>query len=335
MMMADTGALQQQQQREHPKWVEARVKYLARNSGEGESSLSSAAYHASEAGTRDGGTHEGNYEYHNIKINNARASPSVFDIDKQGFQLVTHPTNVQNFYCKDDDDEDFTKVYNLEIESLLLKQIPDAKSIVIFDHTKRSSSSQQRQVLHCREPSTVIHNDYTEWSANKRLHDMLGESKASEIINGKKRYAIVNVWRPISDTATESRNNATGSSDSNDVVENWPLTFCDSTTLYTNIDQDIVSVKRIHKDRPGEIQMAYYNPNHCWYYFPHMKLFDEILVFKTYDSVKNDDNAIGNTVNRFTLHTSFDDPTAYTKKSGSTDEPAPRKSIETRAFVFY
>ena len=99
MMMADTSALQQQQQREHPKWVEARVKYLARNSGEDESSLSSAAYHASEAGTRDGGTHEGNYEYHNKKIYNARASPSVFDIDKQGFQLVTHPTNVQDFYC--------------------------------------------------------------------------------------------------------------------------------------------------------------------------------------------------------------------------------------------
>ena len=66
------------------------------------------------------------------------------------------------------------------------------------------------------------------------------------------------------------------------------MAFCDSTTV--NVDQDLVSVRRVSKDRIGEIQMAYYNANHRWYFFPRMKNFQEVLIFKTYDSLKDDND---------------------------------------------
>jgi hypothetical protein len=101
------------------------------------------------------------------------------------------------------------------------------------------------------------------------------------------------------------------------VVENFPLAMCDASTSST---KDLVPVKRLAKDRTGEIQLATYNPKHRWFYFPQMTA-DEALLFKTYDSAE-DGRA------RYTLHTSFDDPSA--------PRNAPvRQSIETRCFVFY
>ena len=79
-------------------------------------------------------------------------------------------------------------------------------------------------------------------------------------------------------------------------------------------------VKRVAKDRIGEIQLCLYNPDHRWYFFPGMTV-DEILMFKTCDTAG--DGRAG-----FTPHTSFADATA------PTDAP-PRESIETRCFVFF
>jgi hypothetical protein len=100
------------------------------------------------------------------------------------------------------------------------------------------------------------------------------------------------------------------------------LDICDSTTV--NVERDLVSVQRIAKDRVGEIQMAHFHPSHQWYYFPSMKVFQEVAIFTTYDSTKN-----GNT-NRFTIHTSFEDPSI-----ASDSNRKPRQSIETQAFVIF
>ena len=153
-----------------------------------------------------------------------------------------------------------------------------------------------------REPSAVIHNDYTEWSANKRFREVLGNDQVViDRYSGQySRFAIVNVWRPLSK-----------------VVQNYPLALCDSTTL--SVERDIVSVPRVSKDgRKGEIQMAHYHPDHQWYYFPGMTSQD-ILLIKTYDSKT--------TVNRYTIHTSI--------KLPEVDESITRESIESRSLLFF
>jgi hypothetical protein len=100
-------------------------------------------------------------------------------------------------------------------------------------------------------------------------------------------------------------------------VRTAPLAFCDAASVAPG---DLIAVERRARDRIGEIQLGLYNPAHRWTYFPEMAM-DEAALIKTYDSA-TDGRA------RFTLHTSFDDPTA------AADAP-PRESIETRCFVFF
>jgi len=256
-----------------------------------------ASYIASAAGNVDVVEHDGRYRYQTVKIYNGRTR-NDWSIHKEGFQLLSDvPTRVSDFH----NDTELEAVYNGEVEALLLRTSGSegATRIHVFDHTRRSSSSGERVQLHCREPSSVIHNDYTEMSAEKRLREILPD-EADDLL--RRRFAIVNVWRSIGG-----------------IVECWPLALCDSTSLS---DRDLVPVRRVAKDRIGEIQMAVYNHGHKWYYFPRMTP-EEALLIKTYDS------ALDGT-NRFTIHTAFEDRSA----TGGV-QPKPRQTIETRAFVFY
>ena len=276
-------------------FVEAKLQYLSKDGA------AQAIYTASEAGTPVDAKHQGQYEYHSMTIHNGRNShnnnnknPS-WSIDREGFQLLPHKSSVQDFY----DDIEIERVYNTEITNLLLQAATGAKQIYIFDHTRRSSESDIRTARQSREPSSVIHNDYTERSARTRLQDFVGDEQAKKF---QGRFAIINVWRSIDGT-----------------IENWPLTFCDSTTL---APQDVIPVKRMAKNRIGEIQMASFNPDHNWYYFPQMTPAEVVLI-KTYDS-----SPTSTGINNCTLHTAFPDPTARS-------DARPRQSMETRAFVFY
>jgi hypothetical protein len=75
-----------------------------------------------------------------------------------------------------------------------------------------------------------------------------------------------------------------------------------------------------YRDRTGEVYSVVFNPNHRWFYFPHMER-NEVLFLKGYDSAE-DGRA------RFTAHSAFEDPTA------PSDAPA-RESIEARTLVFF
>lgn len=260
------------------------LQYLKPGSG-------NALYVASQAGDAEAAKHEGEYQKQKVSIHNGRNFVDKWSLDIHGFRLVPHETKVN---CRDD--AELERSYNAEIVALLKEQIPGAAAVHVFDHTRRSSSSGLRTANAMREPSAVIHNDYSEWSANKRLKEIVGEEEAKKY----SRFAIVNVWRPLCP-----------------VVETWPMTFCDSTTI--DVERDIKPVERFSKDgRRGELQMAFHHPNHQWYYFPKMK-HNEVALIKTYDSATD--------VNRYTLHTAFDEP--------CDPNVAPRESMETRTFVFF
>ena len=116
----------------------------------------------------------------------------------------------------------------------------------------------------------------------------------------KRRFAFVNVWRPIVGPVKDS-----------------PLAVCDAQTI---APKDWVPTDLIYPDRVGEIYSVAFNDAHRWYFFPDMQP-DEALLIKCYDSAK-DGRA------RFAAHTAFDDPTA------PADAP-PRESIEARTIAFF
>ena len=261
----------------------ASLQYLASADNGG------AVYHASQAGGA-AADHDGTYDYRQMEIRNGRDRD--FHLDKAGFMLVPHASKLSNFH----DDDAIAAIYEGEARELI-SRITGARRVMIFDHTRRAASDGLRRAQTMREPSSVIHNDYTQWSAEKRLREILPD-KAEALM--ARRFAIINIWRSIAGR-----------------VESHPLAFCDSTSL---AEGDLVEVTRQAKDRVGQIQMARFNPAHEWYYFPAMEAGEAALI-KTYDSATDGRN-------RFTIHTAFTDPS-------SPPDAAPRQSIETRCLAFF
>jgi len=227
-----------------------------------------------------------------VLLRNGRLYADSFALERNGFRFVHHDTKVIDFYNEDD----IRRVYYPEMEALI-KEEAGAKRVVVFDHTLRTPDQEQREAAKIREVVRRVHNDYTEWSAPKRVRDLLPD-EADELL--QHRFAIVQVWRPIRHP-----------------VENWPLAIADAQSLSLG---DMVVTERRYPDRIGQTSAITHNPAHRWYWFPRMRP-DEALVFKVYDSLK-DGRA------RFTAHTAFEDPT-------TPPHPRPRESIEIRTLALF
>lgn len=249
-------------------------------------------YVASEGGADAGLYMTGQFELVAVDMLNARAEQEPPTLDREGFALVDQPSAVSDFY----DDGQVSAVYEAEVRGLVAAAT-GASRVVVFDFTRRGDSRDVRAERHTREPSTVMHNDYTDVSAIQRVRDILPD-EADDLLS--RRFAIVNVWRPI-----------------NNPVETSPLALSDARSL--NPDNLVVSERRA-KERIGELTLVTHNPAQRWMYYPRMTP-DEALLIKTYDTA--DDGRA-----RFSVHGAFDDPT-------SPPDAPPRESIETRTFAFF
>ena len=235
---------------------------------------------------------EGKREKRTMVIRDARALPNNFSLDVEGFAFVDHPTKVRDFY----DDAELTAVYEPEVEALIAAHM-GASKVFVFDHTRRSSSQRLREKHNARDPAGAAHTDYTDWSAQQRIKDLMPDEADARLA---KRFAIVNVWRSV-----------TG------IIEEWPLALCDARSVD---DSCLHTVERRAYNRVGQTRHASYDAGNVWYYFPRMTR-DEAVLIKNYDTAE-DGRA------RYALHTAFEDPT-------SAPDAAPRESLETRALVFF
>jgi len=232
------------------------------------------------------------YQGHSVFLQDGRPLSDQFSIDREGFALVSHATGVNNLY----DETALRERYYPETEALLKRETGAAK-ILIFDHTIRTAQETPRGVGKPRESVLRVHNDYTLKSGPQRVRDLLPLKEAEARL--QKRFAIVNVWRPIVGP-----------------LRHHPLGFADARTL---APEDVVATDLIYPDRVGETYSIAYNPAHRWFYFPEMAR-DEVALIKTYDS----DPARA----RFSAHTAFADP--------NFPDPKPlRESIEIRALAFF
>jgi hypothetical protein len=235
----------------------------------------------------------GDFVARTVPISNAREVINDLSLDRQGFELTHQETAVLDFY----DQDEVKRTYYPEIE-LLLTEATGAEKVVIFDHQVRNLPMAQRGEKNAREYGKVVHNDYTAKSGPRRVRDHLPEAEAEERL--KRRCAEINVWRPIRGP-----------------IESSPLALCDARSIDA---KDFVPSDLIYRDKVGETYRFTYNPDHRWFYFPHLEQH-EVILLKCYDSMQ-DGRA------RFTAHTAFEDPS-------SAPGAAPRESIEVRALVFW
>lgn len=235
----------------------------------------------------------GRYAKYTVPIYDGRALLPQLSLDRHGFLLTRHETAVTNFY----DEQLVRAVYYPEVERLV-KAVTGATRVLVFDHNVRCAPMAQRGENGAREPVKVAHNDYTLKSGPQRVRDLLPAQEAEALL--RHRFAVINVWRPIRGPVQEA-----------------PLAVCDAQSM---VPQDFVATDLKYYDRTGEVYSVTFNPNHRWFYFPHMRP-DEVLLLKCYDSM-TDGRA------RFTAHSAFEDPTS------PPDAPA-RESIEARTLAFF
>ena len=247
------------------------------------------------------GKMEGTRDWRVMTIRNARLLPNDFSLGVEGIAFTEHVTRVTDFY----DDAQLASVYTPELEKLIAR-LSGATEVVVFDHTRRSSDAARRVAHNWRDPVPLPHSDYTDRSAAQRMRDVFGDDADDRL---GRRFAIVNVWRSM-----------TGP------IEQWPVAVCDARSVSDDTMHTIVR-SAPHRTEPSfeyarssETRHASYDANHRWYHFPRMTR-NEALLFKNYDTL-HDGTA------RYALHSAFEDP------SGPAD-PAPRESIESRAFVFF
>jgi hypothetical protein len=214
-------------------------------------------------------------EAHQVPIFDGRLIARSFSLDREGFELVRHPTVVRNFY----DDDEVRRVYYPLAEAFIRATLR-ADRVVIFDHTvrRRVEGAPDIRGVGPRQPATRVHVDQTVTSGPNRVREHLPD-EADELLKG--RVQVINLWRPIRGP-----------------VRDAPLAMCDGQTV---AEGDLVASDLIYPNRRGETYSVKYNPTHRWFYFPDMTT-DEAILLKCYDSATD-----GRT--RFGPHTAFVDPT--------------------------
>jgi hypothetical protein len=213
-------------------------------------------------------------EPHRVPIFDGRAIANTFSLDREGFQLVRHPTAVKDFY----DEAQIRAIYYPAAEAFLRATLK-ADRVFLFDHTVRRRVEGAADIRGAgpRQPATRVHVDQTVTSGANRVREHLPD-EAEELLKG--RVQVINLWRPIRGP-----------------VRDAPLAMADGTTV---VSEDLVASDLIYPNRSGETYSVKYNPNHRWFYFPEMTP-DEAILLKCYDSATD-----GRT--RFGPHTAFVDP---------------------------
>src|SRR5438034_10912341 len=162
-----------------PETIGANLFYLARGADK-------LVTYVAAPGGRDERTGGGS-ETHRVTIHNGRPLADGFVFEREGFRFVDHATRVADFF----DDAAVRRVYYPECEALI-KEVSGAKRVVVFDHTLRTASEDQRAAQKIRDIVSRVHNDYTEWSGPQRVRDIMG-GEAEELL--QRRFAIIQAWR--------------------------------------------------------------------------------------------------------------------------------------------
>lgn len=281
-----------------------------------------------------------------VNIHNARHLDK--NLHQHGFQLLPSPVSSLNidFYSHNDVVERYYPHCEALVDSFLLTESNGNDDdnrvnmqVTAFDHNVRSNQGAGKTLLKggsgtatVQNPAGLVHADYTKVSAPRRLEQLGQAQKANDVLKqvknddsststldatvvqealeGKRRFAFINVWRNIAD----------------EPVQQFPLACIDATTMNT---RDLRTFQIHYADRVGENYFCCPSPNHQWCYYPNMER-NEAILLKQWDShgdVANDKD-VDRVLSTMTVHSAFCDPTSLATAP-------PRQSIEVRCVVIW
>jgi len=238
-------------------------------------------------------TNERPHLSHNFTVSDVSGDEKQYTLDSHGFQYVCHESCEKDFI----DEQAIQTAYYDECKQLL-KDATGASRVHIFNHKVRRGPTQWHHLgfdnLKNRGPVTKTHVDQSYDGAELRLRwEFPGE--ADELV--KRRYQIINVWRPIAPILKD------------------PIAVADATSVP---DRDLVEADMTENDFPGKQWVVRHNPKHHWY-FKYRMTPQDVLLIKCFDS--------DTSVARRALHSAFEDAAHRDEES--------RQSIEVRCIVCY
>lgn len=274
----------------------------------------------------------------------------AFTLDKNGFELWAEDNNEKyqeiNFLHQDQVVNQYYPMCEHIVNDVLASQSVNSTPIAgvfAFDHNVRSKEkmsfgtiqSSSRSEAQIQNPAGIVHADYTRTSAPKRLNDLSKPPKLNDVLrpkliaerrdslldpkivqealDGKRRFAFINVWRNV---------------DRDNPVRDCPLACIDASSASM---KDTRVFKIHYVDRVGENYFVCPERRHDWYYYPEMKT-NEALLLKQWDShgsiANGHEKDEASRPTTFAIHSAFIDP------SCPIDAP-PRISIEVRCIVLW
>ncbi|KAI0872119.1 hypothetical protein GGS24DRAFT_503154 [Hypoxylon argillaceum] len=256
-----------------------------------------------------------------VKVQDVRARSPPGKFDSMGWELVKFPTKLTEAELLDhtspEGKANIQAKYWTETAQLV-KQYTGAAHVIPFHSRVRSQTLGYHpdEVFFMRtgvsQPASTVHVDNDHTTAMQHAVRELGEEGIKRLIAKHKRWAIVNVWRPIGIP-----------------VQQWPLLIVDHSRVGPMSYAD--DIARIYRYNNPEYVLQYkqyenwlkYQPERAdklTFWYASTMAPDEAILFKDYDC----------RTDRFrgTPHGGFQD------SSSATDAPA-RRSVEVRLFVFF
>ncbi|KAI0841386.1 hypothetical protein F5Y06DRAFT_285496 [Hypoxylon sp. FL0890] len=232
-----------------------------------------------------------------VVIHDVTGEKEKYSLDSHGFQFLRHESKIK--YLHEFQDEDTVKAEYYSESIQLLKDVTGAARIFIFDHKTRCGPSNWHKLgkgnRSSRGPLLRAHVDQSYDGAELVLRRWFPD-EADELV--KRRYQIINIWRPIRPVAKD------------------PLCVADATSIP---DSDLVAASIVYPRDRDETWTIKPRATHRWY-FKYAQQPDEVLLIKCFDS----DETVPA---RRAPHSAFEDSEQKDRES--------RESIEARALVFY
>lgn len=213
---------------------------------------------------------------HDVVVRDARPIADHLDLDREGFRLVPHKSQVQNWR----DPEHVAKYQPRELEDLVKEVTGAVKAFGIGPMLRFGEASSENEGRFNSKPARFVHADFVDETAHW-IFDIWPDVRPEDY----SRIAIYNVWRTFTPPP-----------------QDIPLAVCDARSVAPQDPVDALAVMDA-KDRPvfRNVTAVYRpNPDHRWYYFRDMTA-DEVLIFKQHDSDSSRAHRVP--------HSAFSDPT--------------------------
>ncbi|MEX5684752.1 CmcJ/NvfI family oxidoreductase [Pseudomonas silesiensis] len=245
---------------------------------------------------------------YDVEIRNGRLMRPCPTIEREGFMLATHTSEVvqsrrselieENTLPRDDMAAINSDYANELIP--LIKSLTGARDIIPQFGTTQVRFSNRAAHRSWMGTSAFAHMDFASTQVEKLIEQTIALTGVE--IAPYNRQMLIQTWRVITDPP-----------------QDMPLTICDGRTVAGNmmIPLDFHGPEG-SRNELVQSRVCRYDASHQWSYFPAMTS-DEVLIFKGFDS------ACPEAMNA--MHTAFDDPTVV--------DAIPRGSIECRFIAFF